>query len=261
MLSHPTATGGGLYAIRFPNTPYYYGGRAACFTTRWRRHLRALETHRHPNRHLQAVFDKHGTPTFEVLLTCASITEMVQLEQGWLSNHYGQQGCLNQSPFSQGGQGPCSEATKAKLTGKKASAETKALMSHQRKGRKPSPESVAKGAATRLGRPMSATAKENMSKAQKGRVVSETHKAKLHAAWERRKAANMESRAGFRKHYADFDEILSYIKAGGTLRGAARKFGLPSRKTLKKQLVMSGAWPIPQGDQTSQALCTTVNLP
>ena len=102
MLPYSTPpTGGGLYVIRLSDT-HYYGGRAACFATRWRNHHRALLAGAHPNTRMQRVFDKHGVFS-PVVLVLLDRDEQTGAEQAWLDQHHGQPGCVNISPFAVGG--------------------------------------------------------------------------------------------------------------------------------------------------------------
>lgn len=62
----------GIYIIRIGHSPHwvaaYVGSTTKSFHERWRRHIRKLEAHTHPNSDLQAFFDEDSTQLhFEIL--------------------------------------------------------------------------------------------------------------------------------------------------------------------------------------------------
>jgi len=91
----------GFYVIRLSDI-HYYGGRSKNIYARWQRHLAMLRKNRHPNFYMQAVFNKYGQ-RFEPELVCETIDpkELVQIEQTWLDQHFGQPGCVNTSVSAQ----------------------------------------------------------------------------------------------------------------------------------------------------------------
>jgi len=235
---------GGLYIVQLSDI-HYYGGRATQFAGRWARHRRALEKGVHSNSYMQAVFNQYSRFEPQILHVLDTLDDMIAAETEWLSDHYGKDGCVNLNPFAHGGNGPHTEATKAKPRGPRHTEEQKRKWSRERRGVKPSPEAIAKSAATRTGMTMSVEARRNMSRAQKGRVITDSHRANLRAAWARRKAAGIETRSGPRKYTFDLQEVIDYLNGGGSLRGACRRFmgGEGDRKAMRKWLVAAGAWP------------------
>ena len=245
MLSDPTRLSG-IYVLHFSNTPYYYGGRAKHFSARWSRHRRDLQKGVHSNRHLQSVFNKYGTFTPEIVQVVSEGFDIRVMEQLWLDANFGTPWCMNQNPFAHGGNGPHTEEAKDKLRGRRHSEDQKRRWSEMRKGQKRSPDSIAQGAAAHVGKPLTEEHKNQISVAQRGRVLTDEHKAKLAAAWARRKLTGVETRNQLRKYDFDIKDVVAYLDAGGTLRGADRKFmggGGNGRDTLKKRLVAIGEWP------------------
>lgn len=147
---------GGLYLLRLSDT-HYYGGRAAHFRARWRRHLTALEKGSHPNPYMQAVFDKEQQFEPEVLAVLDP-DQRIPAEERWLRDHFGKKGCLNLS------QSPVNNTH--------VSAEARAKISKAHKGRKQSPEAIRRSALSRTGLKMSPEARRNNSRAQTGKVMS-----------------------------------------------------------------------------------------
>jgi hypothetical protein len=116
MLPYPTPpTGGGLYLIRFSDT-HYYGGRTCSFRGRWAVHRRSLSAGRHPNAHMQAVYNQTKRFEPEVLCFTTDDNERRNLENAWLQENVGQPGCLNLSRSADGVHAGYkhSEATRAK---------------------------------------------------------------------------------------------------------------------------------------------------
>lgn len=75
----------GIYRCVNINDGHTYVGQAKSLRTRKQQHLNLLRRHRHPNKHFQRAWDKHGEYNFlwYVIETC-SIEELDELEIYWI---------------------------------------------------------------------------------------------------------------------------------------------------------------------------------
>lgn len=181
----------------------YIGSSATSLGKRWRGHRGSLRSGRHPNRYLQAAWNKHGEVAFEfIILERVSPEECIGREQYWLDYYkaacrkYGYNLCPtagNQLGFK------CSEETKRKLsahfTGKKLSVEhvanvkaalqrpeVRAKLKLINLGRKASPELRKKLSEGRMGHPTSLETKAKLSAAHTGKKLSAEHIEKMAAS-------------------------------------------------------------------------------
>jgi len=76
----------GIYAIQNgPNGKLYIGSASKGFGQRWSAHRRMLLTRSHPNRHLQAAWNKHGGAAFRfVRLEFCAPDRCIEREQWWI---------------------------------------------------------------------------------------------------------------------------------------------------------------------------------
>jgi group I intron endonuclease len=189
---------GGLYVIRLSDT-HYYGGRAKNFRVRWKDHLRALREGRHDNSRVQATYNKYGRfePTvFLSMCDDASDESRRGEEQKWLDKHFRKPGCLNLSPFSDGGCSGHTEETRRKMSETRKSrpdllAQARESLSRNRvhldpqkkidqalkmceshKGKKQSPEQIAKRVKAHLGRKNTPETRAQMSESAKRQAIA-----------------------------------------------------------------------------------------
>jgi group I intron endonuclease len=87
----------GVYRIAHAATARFYIGSSNNCERRFVEHLSGLRNGRHHNRHLQAIFNKHGEPSlsFEVLESFACQDDALDCEQALLDRLYGLEGCIN----------------------------------------------------------------------------------------------------------------------------------------------------------------------
>jgi hypothetical protein len=234
MLNYPTPpTGGGLYIIWLSDT-HYYGGRARSFRVRWRRHLRSLRRGTHSNPHMQAVFNRYGRFEPKVLVLSRSLDTQIEIEQEWLDRNHGKTGCLNLSPCAHGGNGPHSEETRRRMTGRSLSEAHRESLSKGQKRRwasrgsseKKTLEILRELSERRKGVPLPLKTKDAISQAQQGREFSASHRRKLREAWGRRKAMGVETRGNHLREEspANADQIVAFVLGGGSIREANRRF-------------------------------------
>ncbi|MBK9181407.1 MAG: GIY-YIG nuclease family protein [Acidimicrobiales bacterium] len=76
----------GVYAIVNEATGKAYIGSAVDVRRRWQAHRRHLRRGSHPNRYLQASWDRHGEPSFrfELVELVSAAASLVEREQAWL---------------------------------------------------------------------------------------------------------------------------------------------------------------------------------
>ena len=192
-----TLEGGGVYVLWLSDS-HYYGGRAKEFKTRWRNHLRDLRAGKHENPRVQAVFKKYGQfePRVILALEDASFEALKDAEQKWLDEHFRKPGCMNLSPFADGGCAFRSEETRRKMSATRASRpdlvekaqeslarnqlhldpEKKRArllsMAANTKGKRQSPEHVSKRASANRGRKNTPETIAQMSESAKRRAFA-----------------------------------------------------------------------------------------
>lgn len=144
----------GIYRI-WLSPIHYYIGRASNCRIRWMRHLRELNKKTHPNAHMQSIFNIRGEFTPEVVVSILPNTDnfIVDVEQQWLDEHYGNPNCVN----------TCKSAIGV-MTGRKMAEETRLKMI----GRKISPEAIKKTADALRGRKRSPETVKKVSESLKG---------------------------------------------------------------------------------------------
>lgn len=134
----------GIYEIRNVVNGKVYIGSAKNFSLRWNTHRSFLSKGTHHSPHLQAAWSKYGEHSFEFkkLLVCAP-ENLIMYEQIMMDGHKAadRKHGYNARPLAESMLGyKYSAETKAKMviavTGRKATPETKALLSSMRKGRK-----------------------------------------------------------------------------------------------------------------------------
>ena len=177
----------GVYAIKHKvSGKVYVGSAAVSITRRWDVHRRGLRSDKHPNKHLQAAWNKDGEQSFEffVLEECLS-DDCVSREQHWIDLLKATSRRFGYNMVARAGSRRGTTATEqtrarqsAAIKGKKHTPETKSKMSATRKGRKMPPRSAehcAKISASKKGRktkPLNAEGRANLSKALKGKKKS-----------------------------------------------------------------------------------------
>lgn len=191
-----------IYRITCVENGKFYIGSTMNKAQRWARHRKGLRDGNHPNKNMQASWNKYGEAAFlfEVLEEVATAALLFAVEQRYLDKVVGQENCFNWSKYAgapmRGIYGeqhpnfgkPMTEAAKQKLReantgdkhpkwGTKHSPETLAKIveankTNPWKGAKHTPESLAKIAAASTGRPCSEETRAKRSLALKGREVS-----------------------------------------------------------------------------------------
>ena len=125
-------TKSGIYKITNKVNGKFYIGSSANINKRWGRHQHQLECGKHPNKHLQSSWNKHGANnfTFEVLLE-VKVELLLEKEQELLDKTkcYNNQIGYNIAKFAG-----------ASMRGRKQTEEAKRKMSQFRKGKKKNAE-------------------------------------------------------------------------------------------------------------------------
>lgn len=199
----------GIYVLHLSGT-HYYGGRSKDVHNRFRNHLKKLRDGKHPNRHMQNVWNKHGQQLdLEVVLVVEDKEDRVVFEQHWLDCNVGQPGCLNvQMDAKYGGPPPMTPETRAKLsaagkgrklseahiaalrahnTGKVCTVVTRAKLRSFNLGKKQDPATTEKIRASNTGKKRSAEfclkqSGDNSSRGMLGKKASDETRAKQSAA-------------------------------------------------------------------------------
>lgn len=150
-------TTSGIYSIVNSIDGKMYIGSAVILQKRKHEHFLALRKNKHANRYLQFAYNKHGGWKFDFkILEIINDKELlVSREQYWmeLHNSFAPNG-YNLKPFAINNSGMIHSVETRLLIGlksknRKASAETKALMSVIRKGRTQTPEWIRKRTESR----------------------------------------------------------------------------------------------------------------
>lgn len=183
----------GVYEIRNIANGKVYIGSAKRFNFRWNTHRYFLRKGSHHSAHLQAAWNRYGEKAFEFkkLLVC-SVENMIMYEQIMMDGYKSADRLhgYNARPIAEsmlGFKQPPEAIAKIRAAniGRKASPETKALLSSQRTGRKMpewfsdftrshktgtkhTPEARAKISAAGIGRPQSIATREKRGKISAG---------------------------------------------------------------------------------------------
>lgn len=171
---------GGIYKIENIETGKLYVGSAKNFDKRRWGHFGKLKKGTHPNRHLQAAWNKDGADAFSFsIIEVVEGENLLDREQHWIDATLAAINGYNilpnaQSPIGRPGR-KHSEATKEKIraaaTGRRASAETKMKISAAGVGRKHTAAQSAAITAAHIGAKRSDAARQKMSEAQKARYT------------------------------------------------------------------------------------------
>ncbi|HLZ16552.1 MAG TPA: GIY-YIG nuclease family protein [Cyclobacteriaceae bacterium] len=87
----------GIYRLYWLNCKYYYFGQSGNLTRRKNDHIASLVRGAHRNKKIQDVYDKYGTPVFEILELCP-IDQLDEKEQLLINAHFGNKLCCNYRP-------------------------------------------------------------------------------------------------------------------------------------------------------------------
>ncbi len=133
-----------LYKLTWTKTGYFYIGRTKDLKKRLITHLKQCQNNKKGGK-FQHVYNKYGTwDEIEVIKDTLSLNDCKYLEQKKLDRWFGTLKCVNASPSSDGGGGPHTAETKAKIglihKGKIISKETKTKMSLTMKKRLKNPK-------------------------------------------------------------------------------------------------------------------------
>lgn len=128
----------GVYKIFWSNNNYFYFGQATHIKGRIRKHLRLLKIGGHFNNKLQHIYNKYGTPSYEIVERC-SAEELDIKEQHYIDMYFKDNNCCNLSPTASSNKGvTLSEETKLKIakksTGRYHTEETKKAIGDKQRG-------------------------------------------------------------------------------------------------------------------------------
>lgn len=175
----------GIYQILNLANNKFYVGSANNINRRWIEHRKLLRGKRHPNKYLQAAWNKYSEQLFEfIIIECCEDEKLIEREQYWIDllKPYDRIVGYNLRKKAESNLGiKFSDEFKAKRvqiqTGKKCSDETKAKMSWAHFLRKrPANIGALISAAKKgkgVGRKMSLSVRENMKIAQQKRRLNE----------------------------------------------------------------------------------------
>jgi len=154
-------------------TDMFYIGSAFNFENRWKNHKIELRLNRHCNPYLQSAWNKYGEESFKFyVLEYVDKTDLISREQFWIDKL--------KAYDREIGYNLCQTA--GNVAGRKASEETKVLLSTIRKGKKRSEEFKEKIRQSWKTRVVSEEAKKNMSLAHIGNKPSTETRAKMSAS-------------------------------------------------------------------------------
>jgi group I intron endonuclease len=172
----------GIYKIENTVNGKLYVGSAVDIQRRLEKHRQMLRADKHPNKHLQAAWNKHGADSFAFrpLLIC-SRANLLLYEQNAI-DAYADSYNIARIAGSQ--------------LGFKHSADTRAKMAALKRGRKQTPEHIASRSAALMGHAVSDRHRASMSQRLRGVPLSAEHRAKLSAAKVGRRRGSRESRNG-----------------------------------------------------------------
>lgn len=159
----------GIYAIRNEINGKVYVGSAARFSGRFKSHRSCLKLGKHHSQKLQRAWDKYGEANFRfvVLERVAEKIDLIAREQFWIDSLQAVSHGYNVCP------------TAGSSLGRKASEETKRLMSAQR--RNISAETRQKMSESRKGIKISEKVRAMLQQSARTRVRTQTERAKISA--------------------------------------------------------------------------------
>lgn len=144
----------GIYKILNKLNSKIYVGSAVNLNLRWSQHKSKLKLGDHPNKYLQASFNKNGIDSFEfVTIELCGRDILVEREQYWIDTL---NACNREFGYN-------TRTVANSNIGIKCSDATKRILSEKFKGRVYSAETRAKMSAWQIGRKMSKEAKLNMA--------------------------------------------------------------------------------------------------
>jgi hypothetical protein len=255
MMKYPTwLREPGVYRIWLSPTHFYIGRSSDC-RVRWLRHLAALRQGKHPNPHMQRVYDIHGVFNPEVISKVVEEGGLPALEQEWLDAHYGEPGCVNNSHLATGTargfrwsgkarakpRPPTSAVTRRRLsealTGHDVSDVTRQKLSTALLGKK-RPDNAERNMA-RTGWTHTEPARTKITEAGRRRVVTGATRLKMSAT--KKKLGTGPSFKG-QKHSPETIRKIVLAKTGGhdseatrTKKSDAAKVAWARRKVTKKE--------------------------
>ena len=194
---------GGVYRL-WCSDRHYYVGRSSNIEGRCSGHRKKLERGKHPNPHMQAVFNKYGEFRYEVVAVAGRVAS-IRLEQGLLDTHLSDPLCMNicasaEIPSRKGARNTPEHNAKisAGLRGGAHSEETRARMSAGQKRRfkdgwspefreamgatRDTPEYREKLSVALRGRSLPKETRVKIGDAVRGREKSEEERARISAA-------------------------------------------------------------------------------
>lgn len=158
----------GIYQILNLATNKFYIGSSYRILKRWKDHNLFLSNNKHPNKYLQASYNKYGKDNFEfIIVEICSKEKLLEREQYWIDNlnSIAPNG-YNANPIAGSRLGAKhSEETLAKLRAKIISDKHKEQISVATKGRKHKEETKLKIKLGNLGKKNTEQAKQNMRQA------------------------------------------------------------------------------------------------
>lgn len=162
---------GGIYRIRNTANSKSYVGSAKCFSKRWSKHKRMLETNTHHAKHLQAAWNLYGSGcfSFEILEIVEHSFPLVDREQFWIDKLKSAE-----KEFGYNGR-PRAENN----TGHKHTDASKAKISAAGKGRRLSQTTIDRIVAANTGKKRSEQFCLDLGKRMTGHRASEATKKKM----------------------------------------------------------------------------------
>lgn len=203
----------------------YVGSAARSFNQRWSQHVCELHKGVHPNKHLQAAWNKYGEENFQFTIAERCSPERCwPVEQRWLDILSKKKRLYN----------TCLVA--GSHLGVKRSEETKRKISLTSRDRRHSEETKNRMSKVRKGRVFSEEHKKNLSKALKGRIFTEQHRRNLSLALSTDEAKQKMSLA--QKGRQKSEEHRSKLSQALT----GKKLSEEHKKRISEGLRSSEAW-------------------
>lgn len=172
----------GIYIILNTKNGKVYIGQTQNFRVRLKHHKRMLRGDYHPNRYLQAAWNKYGEKTFKFQkLEYCPIEQLDEREQHYLDVYMVQDLCYN-----------LSRNAKAPMRGLKFSEEHKRKIGEA--NRNVSEETRHKKSEAQKGKKHNEESRHKMSEAAKRRGISEETRQKMNEAHKRRREQNRQKK-------------------------------------------------------------------